>query len=300
MPRGNLKHYAPYVFLMKGAGTSTASEYELFVCVPHDANEIVALNTATTPAYTNGTTFLEFNISAAATSVPAGRFFQRISLNPEAEHLKIVAIGAAATPPVVIPAFDPARFCVDVTTKRKVMSKGELVEIKQNIKVFYDTADNHMDEVSQTAFDSPYLYLANPNATTGGSSTGDYHYEPYCLVPIREYNNGSPFVANYAENAGEALQTMTLDLLSTPIAVSSSTSSGGVELNASNGYQEINPTAIAANGANYTDPGVVDGWFEVVVTLQTAGATPKKRKGRVGNISSDTHPTSFIDLLPTE
>ncbi|MFM9949069.1 MAG: hypothetical protein ACKV1O_14100 [Saprospiraceae bacterium] len=280
MARENQKKYIPYVFLMKGEVGQ--SEYEVFICIIHGINEkVVDLSTEST-MYINGTTALKFEIIQAE-DAEAGKFYKRVSLDPNSK-----AIAGDYT-------FDPVKFCVQVNTERKEMVDDEQVTLRQSIKVFYEAADENTGETGQIAFDCPYLYLVNPHEVTGREFE---EYEPYCLVPLKEFkiNIFSQLSVNPADGIpGQFRQEITLEALAI-VDVDDTSNINGIDTNTMTRYRELDPASIEANDTIYLDPETIEGWTEVIVNpLSTPGRNGKKRRGRLSNVSSDTNPTSFID-----
>ncbi len=280
MPRENLKNYVPYVFLM--TGEAGQSEYEIFICIPHQVNEKVNDISVAEGMYSNGTTFLKFEIIEVE-SAGVGKFYKRVSLHPNA---KATAGGYT---------FNPATFCVQVETQRDTVVNGQHVTLMQSTKIFYNTADEGTGENGQIAFDCPYQYLVNPHEVTGREVA---EYEPYCLVPLKEFETNilSQLSVDPADGIpGQFRQEITL----TPVAlvdVDDTSNPDGIDTNTMTKYREIAPVIIEANSVIYTDPDIIEGWVEVIVNPQSAsGKNGKKRKGRLSNASSDTNPTSFID-----
>lgn len=275
MARDYVKLYAPYVFLTKGL----ANEFDLFVCVPHQAGQRVVENTLSPEKmYSNGKTFLEFKIEGTGTGEAQDmRFFKRIPLDPAR-----MAQNNGYT-------FDD-RFCVEVTTKRQ-----ETVPLMQTIKVFYKDKDPDVLSAGQIAFDSPYLYLVNPNETTGEQN---YEYAPYCLVPLKDFDQNAALDQKYSEDeaTGKCQQEITLLPVSpAQPPVGNATDSNGVEAAELANYREVTVQNIQVNQEVYKDAQKTEGWFDVTVVCQTAGGPGKKRKGTLTNASSDPNPVSFID-----
>ena len=282
MPRDYVKMYAPYVFLAKGA--TEISEYDIFVCVPHKSGQrVVHTPLPAEKMYSNGKTFLEFRIEGKGVGKAGNdRFFKRISLDPD----KIAQSNGYT--------FDDTRFCVEVTTKRQQNAATPM----QTIQVFYrDTYDDALP-AEQIAFDSPYLYLINPNEGTGNQI---YEYAPYCLVPLKDFGQGESLKQNYVEDetTGECQQEIVLSLLSPEEpAVGSAADVAGVEATDVDNYREILLRDIEVNSQVYKDMQKTQGWFEVTVSypaVDAVRAPVPKRKGRLTNASSDPNPTSFID-----
>ena len=273
MLRDYVKLYAPYVFLTEGA--NGVSEYDIFVCIPYTIGETV---TQTNITYSNGKTFLQFSITGAGvTGSQTSRFFKRVSLNPD----QAARAGRYA--------FDENRFCVEVSTIHQ--------QVTHTIQVFYGDKNLEVLPSEQIAFDSPYLYLVNPHEVNGNQI---YEYIPYCLVPLKNFDQGNPLIQTYSEdeNAGECQQEILLSELSpgTP-SVGTAINPNGVSATEVANYREIMLESVTANKEYYKDAQRVEGWFEVTVNYPTLGAKAevKKRKGRLTNASSDQNPISFND-----
>jgi len=269
MARDYVKLYAPYVFLAEGA--AGVSKFDLFVCIPYRIGETV---TQTNLTYTNGKTFLQFSITGTATpAMTSSRFFKRVALNPD----------QAATSGNY--NFDPARFCVEVSTSFQ--------QVTHTIQVFYRDANPEELPSEQVAFDSPYLYLVNPHEVNGSEI---YEYIPYCLVPLKNFDQGDPLAYKYSEDedAGECLQEIVLSsLLPNTPPVGNTTNPNGVEsVNIAN-YREVTVRSMRVNEEVYRDARRTEGWFETTIIYPEAGG--KKRKGKLTNASSDPNSTSFID-----
>lgn len=269
MPRDYVKLYAPYVFLTEGA--NGAGEFDLFVCIPYKIGETVA---QTDLSYSNGKTFLQFSISGqGGRGNQTSRFFKRVSLNP-AQAAKADGY-----------TFDESRFSVEVSTMHQ--------QVTHTIQVFYRDKNTEVLPSEQIAFDSPYLYLVNPHEVNGNRI---YEYIPYCLVPLKNFDQGNPLVQTYSEDedSGECQQEIVLSALvpGTP-SVGTADDPNGVSAAEIVNYREVVLEELKANKEYYRDAQQVEGGFEVIVNYPVPGT--KKRKGRLTNASSDQNPIAFND-----
>jgi hypothetical protein len=257
-----IRNYAPYVFLSTGG---QQGEYKLFIAVPFEAGKKVVYNNDLT--YLNGTTMLSFSIVTDTSVTSAGKEYKGIVLNPDN-----AAKGGAYT-------FNSATFSIKVETQRNAVVAGQTVVITQKLHVFYDSADANTAATGDIAKDCPYIYLTNPITEAGGANS---EFTPFCLVPLENYEEDTQ---NYNDSVGgvqgQCLQEISLK---SPLPA---------------GKTEIAPANITANTVTYTDPGQIQGYFEVILEYPpvSAGAPKVKRKGKIRNVSSDPNQGNFIEII---
>lgn len=259
---GSVRMYSPYVFLASEDGNS---EYKVFIAIPHEAGKKVSYNNDLN--YLNGSTELSFEIVSDNSVASAGKYYKGIPLSP----------GAAAAKEGY--TFNASTFSVKVNVYRISNVGGQQITLTQTTKVFYSDADPNAAVSGDKSADCPYVYLTNPNAVGGGSSD---EYTPCCLVPLQSYEEDTQNYTETIDNVqGNCQQEINMKSLTTP------------------GKTEINPDNITANTETYDDPGVKQGYFEVVLNYPVPqGQQPgtiHKRKIKVKNASSDPNPSSFID-----
>lgn len=171
--------------------------------------------------------------------------------------------------------FNAASYCVRVITSYTSNNTTKKLITKYIFQDVSDVDPTEGNSIVNVAYECPYMYLTNPNTESGEPGN---EYFPCCIILLNSFDfSDASCVPDSGINDGRCHQTVNLKSGPPPA-----------------GVKEVDVDEIQANKRAYTDPDEVDQNFQVVVNYPDG----KKKKGVIRNVSSDTNPSSFIDINP--